>query len=297
MNRHISYLFVINPVAGGKDKAPFYHLLDEQVADKGFSYEVMETSGAGDEQRLQKTLDRFHPQRTAAVGGDGTVQLVGKTLKDYPSIALGIIPYGSANGLATELNISPNPEESLQTFLESERELKMDIIRINDRYDCFHFADVGVNADLVKDFDRDRARGLFTYAKYLIRRLEDSRRQHFRIRIDGRTLERSGLMVALANASRLGTGVVLNRRGDIGDGFFEVVVVKELRLGDLLKAGLSTLQPDVDYGDAVECVSCRKAEVELPVPRNLQVDGELIGKVTYLKAQIKPAAVTVILPE
>jgi diacylglycerol kinase family enzyme len=72
--------------------------------------------------------------------------------------------------------------------------------------------------------------------------------------------------------------------------------VKELRLGDLIKAGLSALKPDVEYGDSIECIICREAEVELPIPRNLQVDGEFAGKVTYLRARVEREGIRVVVP-
>lgn len=292
----MKYLFVVNPVAGGKDKAPFLSMLENKSRESGFSYEIFETRGrAEDKALLRRKMSTCKPDRVAAVGGDGTVQLVGEVLTGS-DIALGIIPFGSANGLATELKIPRDKGKSLALFLHAEHTLELDMIKINEQYCCFHFADIGMNADLIKDFESDRERGIFTYAKYFLKRLEQRQLQQFDIRLDGRNMTYTGYMLALANARRLGTGVVLNRCGTIADGLFEIVIIQEVRLGDLLKAGWSVLDPEVEYGEAIACLSGHRAVIRLSAPCHLQVDGELVGKVDEVRARIVPEAVRIVIP-
>lgn len=292
----MKYLFVVNPVAGGRDKTDFLASLEEKSQESGFSYKVFETKGEGeDEATLRRYISESSPERVAAVGGDGTVQLVGKVLREK-DIPMGIIPFGSANGLATELEIPKNSVKSLELFLNGEHTRLLDIIEINEKYCCLHFADIGMNADLIRNFESDRERGIFTYAKYFLKRLEQRQLEQFEIQLDDQTMTYSGYMLALANARRLGTGVVLNRCGKIGDGLFEIVIIQEVRLADLIKAGWSVLDPDVEYGEAITCLSCRDALIQLSSPRHLQVDGELVGKVDKVRARIVPEVIQAVIP-
>lgn len=292
----MKYLFVVNPVAGGKDKTSFLTSLEEKSRKADCTFEVFETRGdREDEANLRRRISALAPDRVAAVGGDGTVQLVGKVLREK-GIPMGIIPFGSANGLATELEIPKNGIKSLELFLQAEHSISLDIIEINEKYYCLHFADIGMNADLIRNFESDRERGIFTYAKYFLKRLEQRRLEKFEIQLDDRTMNYTGYMLALANARRLGTGVVLNRCGKIADGLFEVVIIREVRPADLIKAGWSVLDPDVEYGEAIVCLSGRRATIRLPSPRHMQVDGELVGRVEEVRARIVPAAVQVIVP-
>jgi len=292
----MKYLFVVNPVAGGRDKSGFLSVLDEKSRKEGIAYSVFKTQGDGDEEQLRQKLSDYQPEQVAAVGGDGTVQLVAKLLEDEDTL-LGIIPFGSANGLATELEIPKEEMASLELFLHPPATRLIDMIKINDAYCCLHFADIGMNADLIRDFEQDRERGIFTYAKYFLKRLEQREEQQFSIVLDGQEMNYTGFMLALANARLLGTGIVLNRCGDIADGRLEVVIIQEVRLGDLLKAGWRVVDPEVEYGDAIVCLSGRQAVIRLAEPAHLQIDGELIGRVSEFRARILPKAIRVAVPQ
>ena len=41
-------------------------------------------------------------------------------------------------------------------------------------------------------------------------------------------------MVVLANASKYGTGAVINPEGDLYDGLFEVVIIRRLAISELV---------------------------------------------------------------
>jgi diacylglycerol kinase family enzyme len=87
------------------------------------------------------------PDRVIAVGGDGTVQMAAKQLLGT-DIPLGILPAGSANGMARELELPNTSEEALQVIVEGITR-SADVIRINNTDICLHLSDIGLNAKLV----------------------------------------------------------------------------------------------------------------------------------------------------
>ena len=78
-----------------------------------FSYVLYKTSGEEDELKLKKLIGQHKPEVMVAVGGDGTLLLVARLVKNT-SIKIGLIPFGSANGMSKELNISKIPDISLR---------------------------------------------------------------------------------------------------------------------------------------------------------------------------------------
>ena len=63
-----------------------------------------------------------------AVGGDGTLLLVASLLINS-SVKIGLMPFGSANGMAKELNIPKIPERAIglnpsERFLENWKKIK-----------------------------------------------------------------------------------------------------------------------------------------------------------------------------
>jgi diacylglycerol kinase family enzyme len=288
----MKYLFVINPVSGDLDKQSFREHLRAEARRFALDIDLLWTNAADDLVRIRDRVAAFGPDRVAAVGGDGTFQMVATALMEY-GIPVGIIPMGSANGMARELGLPQAPEAALQVFWLSQHTPSLDVITIDDRHYCFHFADIGFNARLVEDFQHDEERGLKTYARYLLRELPQQELMRLRLEVGGKVFESAAYMVVLANARRFGTGVLFNPQGDLFDGRFEVVLVEEITLGGLLKAGLSTIS-DVDYGDLISVHACNSVTLELEKPATLQIDGEVIGPVRALKARMRPQALPVI---
>ncbi len=288
----MKYLFVINPVSGDLDKRPFLEHLRAEARRFALDIDLLWTSGEKDVDQIRERVAAFGPGRVAAVGGDGTFRLVATALMEH-DLPVGIIPMGSANGMARELGLPDEPGAALQVFWLSQHTPSLDVIVIDDRHYCFHFADIGFNARLVAGYQRDEERGLKTYGRYLIRELPNQELMRLRIRLGEKVVESQAYMVVLANARRFGTGVLFNPQGDLFDGRFEVVLIEEITLGGLVKAGLSTVS-DVDYGDLISVHACSAATIELERPATLQIDGEVVGPVRSLEAGMIPQALPVV---
>src|SRR5947209_19690440 len=97
-----SILFVINPVSGGSKKNDWEKRIRELLKEQEVFVAVCMLTGKDDKQALQRYMEEIKPAKVVAVGGDGTVKLVAEVVKESTTI-LGIVPAGSANGLAKEL--------------------------------------------------------------------------------------------------------------------------------------------------------------------------------------------------
>ncbi len=291
-------LAVINPISGGKDKYEFKWLLRESCRQYGIELEEFNTTSDldKDKARFARQLEKTRPERVLSVGGDGTLlftvtQLIGK------QIPVGIIPFGSANGMAVELGISMDPAVALEDFLISRYERKLDLIKVNGRHYCMHIGDVGLNARVVEKFSKDENRGFFTYAKYFISELQAAELIDFSIKTEEGEKKLSGYLLALANARKYGSGAMLNNIGSPFDGKFELVAGLKKDIGSLFYIGLTRFSEEIDMNDIVEVVQCKTAEISLKEPHILQLDGEVIGKTDKIKAEIVPGAVPLILLE
>jgi diacylglycerol kinase family enzyme len=109
----LKYLFVINPISGGKQKDDHETAIKKHFDTLSHSVEFFLLDGKNDAQQLTETLEKVKPHKVVAVGGDGTVSLVAKKLLGS-EMQLGILPAGSANGMARELNIPISITEALE---------------------------------------------------------------------------------------------------------------------------------------------------------------------------------------
>jgi diacylglycerol kinase (ATP) len=287
----MKYLFVINPVSGGIDKTSA--LMKIEMAFEDFI--IYYTKGKIDNELLLNRIKEFQPNILVAVGGDGTILLCSEVLmKVGNNIVLGVIPCGSANGMARELNIPSDTNSAIEVIQKHEKESPLDLIQINKDIHCLHIGDAGLNARIVRDYTEDGNRGYFTYAKYLFEEVKKATTFVSHIVADGKEYKFEGYMLAIANAMRYGTGVKVNSISNPSDGKFELSCITEIGLGSFVKAGLSAL--DIDFADEgnQQIISCKKAVVKFNRPVTFQVDGELIGKVNGFEAEIVENAVTVI---
>ncbi|MCG8579328.1 MAG: hypothetical protein MI866_05400 [Bacteroidales bacterium] len=282
--------FVVNPISGGVDKEPFLNEAQALCKKFGISYYIFKTTGQDDEKALIKAITDFKPDKVASVGGDGTTLFTSVTLKDL-SYPVGIIPLGSANGMAEELFVNPDPIEALKDIIMSEVLGDLDLICVNDKHYTMHIGDVGVNASIVEAYEKDANRGMATYAKYFIDELTRLSPFDITLHMDGNTFEHKGVMVAICNSRKYGTGVPLNVVSNPMDGRFEIVIIENIDAKSLISAGLAKFDERFYDSQNSQVYSTQHAEIGFKEPRLLQLDGEVIGKFDKITIQVMKGAV------
>ena len=283
-------LFVINPKSGtaSQDCQTVIQNYCKHFPNNLHFYTL---TGKNDAYEMDKAITRLRPNTIAAVGGDGTVSMIVKKVLES-NMNLAIIPTGSANGMARELNISENINEALKV-LENGVVKKADVLKINNLL-CIHLSDIGMNAHLIKYFDRGNMRGKWGYAKLALKVF--FRRQNIQaiFRFNGKEIKRKTLMVVVANASKYGTGAVINPSGNISDGLFEVVVIKHIGLLTLLKLWL---RPNSPNPDNIETFQTNEVSIQFNKKFHFQIDGEYIGKVKAVSARMLSTQINIIVPK
>ncbi|MEN8201584.1 MAG: diacylglycerol kinase family protein [Bacteroidota bacterium] len=286
-------LFVVNPISGGVNKEPFIKKAQLLCNKYGVEYHIFKTSGKDDEKRLKDELFSYKPDKVVSVGGDGTTLFTSIALLNS-SIPIGIIPLGSANGMATELFVNPDPDEALKDIIMSDVIGALDMVMVNEEHYSIHIGDVGVNARIVEAYENDSNRGMVTYAKYFLEELKTIKPFKITIQTDEQAISTKGVMLGICNSRKYGTGVPLNVQGNPMDGKFEIVVVEKINTSTLLKAGLSKFDDSFHDSQNGIVISTEKAEIVFDRPRLLQLDGEIIGEFERLQIEILKGAVRLI---
>jgi len=244
-----------------------------------------------DRTSIEHYIKMIQPDKVVAVGGDGTVKFVAEMVKDSTT-ALGILPAGSANGMARELELPLTAAEALEVIINGE-EKQIDLIRVNDHL-CIHLSDIGLNALLVKYFEQSKKRGMWGYGKAIFRVLWQKQKMYVTINTDKGTYKRKAYMVVLANARKYGTGANINPDGNLSDGKFEIVVLRKINLLEIFKA----IFTDKSFHPRrIEVFSTTKAQLSTLRRTYFQVDGEFLGKLTKIDASVMPKALTVMVPK
>jgi len=292
MKTQNTILLVINPIAGGTDKQPIINAFKEHVSQDGNQSIIYETTGDNDKEAIQKLIKEQNPDRIVVSGGDGTIREVADAIKGE-SIKVGLLPSGSANGLATNFDIPDSLEEQLDIAL-GDHFIAMDLIEING-YTCLHIADLGINAQLIKNYEKSEIRGKLGY---LIQSFPTLLSSDFpfevEIQCDDQTISEEGILVAIANANKFGTGAQINPTGKMDDGIFEVLVFKNFSIKGILETFYDDAELDPDF---VKVIPCKDVNIVSKKPIAFQIDGEFIGDEQRVEAKMTPQKLNLAIPK
>lgn len=284
-------ILVVNPISGGIDKTELINTITAFAENENFNIHIFKTSGVSDSDRLKEFYKTHKTERVLVAGGDGTIKMVAEALEDE-DIIIGILPAGSANGLAVDLNLPTTIEENLPIAFYNHY-MEMDMISINGKK-SIHLSDLGLNAEMIKNYENSSIRGKLGYALQTVNTLIDLD-DPFTATITGDfpTVECEARMIVIANSQKYGTGVSINPNGIMDDGKFELVILKNMDLVVLGK--IITGNMPLDNND-VEIISTAKAVIATNVPVSFQIDGEYCGAETKLNIEILPKQMKVAIP-
>ncbi len=289
---NLKILFVLNPVSGGKKKIDWEPLIRNYFKQRAESIEFFVLTGNGDDSSLRYWFEKFKPDRVVAVGGDGTISLVAKQLLGTDMV-MSILPAGSANGMAKELNIPDAPEDAIEIIVNG-RIKCCDVIKINEKDICFHLADFGLNARLIKYFDESPLRGMWGYVRMVLKVIWYKKLVEAKIVTDDKEIKTKAFMIVIANASKYGTGAVINPEGKVDDGKFEIVIMRKFSMTQLFKMFLSykSFNPK-----KVEILRTTSVTINTKKPTHFQIDGEFKGKIDNVVATIIPSSLNLLVKE
>jgi diacylglycerol kinase (ATP) len=280
------FFFIINPGSGSQD-TDWPAVIDNFFSTKPYRIEKFFLDRECNTHSIKDKINAAAPDKVIAVGGDGTVKLVAECLL-HTNIAMGILPAGSANGLAKELGIPASPQGAMEYLLQTGTQ-KIHLLRINNQL-CVHLSDIGFNASVIKIFSSGKQRGMLGYIRAAWKVLWKHAVMQVSIKIDDSVIKTEAAMIVLANATRYGSGAVINPAGRLDDELFEVVVIKKVSFSEIFKMMVTHRPYDKNK---TELYQAKSVTIESKKQAHFQVDGEYLGKVKKVEASIITGALLI----
>lgn len=292
MEENKPILFIVNPIAGNLNKDQLIIQVKKNIAKTGSECELYKTCGDEDAAKISSLISKITPSRIIVAGGDGTIKMTAEILADF-DLPLGIIPAGSANGLAFNLGLTILPLSRQIEIALGNHFKQIDILDINGEY-CLHLSDFGVNAELIKSYHFSNIRGKFGYLLHSIPTLIRSKYPfEFEINTENASFKKKGILLAFANFGKYGTGANINPRGKPDDGVFEIIIFKEFDIFEIFK----TLRNEDDLDpEFAEIIQATHAKVRCNTPVAFQIDGEYIGEKEEIEVNIIPKKLKIATP-
>ena len=293
-------LIVLNPVAGQEDPAKVRRQIGGAFAVRGASFDLVETGGAGDAERLAREGVERGYRAVVAAGGDGTIAEVITGLAGS-EVPLGIIPRGTGNQLAANLGI-PVDIEGAADVVAHGVPVPIDIGQLSTGRYFALMAGAGWDAELMNACTRE-LKERWGFGAYLFTGLRSAVAPPsalFHITADGVEIEIRAATVLIANAGHLFHGlfpvdVQIAPDTSFHDGMFDVCVFAPQTLTDVAALLWKVARRQYGGDDRMLYLRAREIRIDTDPPTIAQVDGDCVGE-TPLEARAVAGGVRVLMP-
>lgn len=283
--------FIINPIAGGKDKQAFARLAASVLDHRLFETTYWFTEHAGHAVELADRAVGQGADAVIAVGGDGTVNEVASVLVNT-QVPLGIIPVGSGNGLALFLGIPKDVEKALLA-VAAFMHRRIDSGMVNGT-PFFNIAGMGFDAAVSSRFAATRMRGRFGYVRMVLTAIADYKACQYTLEIDGVSCNREAFMISIANSSQYGNNAHISPQASVDDGLLDVCIIKPFSLYKLPLMVYRLFSRTADRSGYVEIIRGRNVSISTSTPGPVHVDGDVKPLSFPLSITVRPASLQVI---
>lgn len=212
-------LVINNPNAGRKKAVKYKKLVIKFLLRKNCFFKTIEID------KLTSTdFENFDTILT--IGGDGTVNKVIPYIVNTEKV-LGIIPCGTANLLASKLNISTNPKKALE-IIDKLNIKDIDILKVQDKYSILRLG-FGYDSDIICKTPQS-LKNKFGYFAYFLAGILFALRlkqKSYTIFFNDKKLSILATCIIVANAGNMYRNLVsISNNCNLQDGKFEVFILK-----------------------------------------------------------------------
>ncbi len=168
------------------------------------------------------------------VGGDGALHAVLDHLADS-ELVLGLIPAGTGNDTARSLGIPTDDVDAAVDIIIAAHVRTVDLARAGDTWVATVVA-AGFDSKVNERADAMTwPRGNMRYTIAIVKELRSFEPLSFRLVLDGRTIEREAMLVAVGNGPSFGGGLRICEGASLDDGLLDVVVINPLSKATFLR--------------------------------------------------------------
>jgi diacylglycerol kinase (ATP) len=292
---------IVNPAAGrGRARARLPRVLDA-LARADLDMETVVSADAAD--LVARAHDAFARDRgVVACGGDGTVGALAGVAADEGGV-LGLVPLGSGNDFARQLEVPRGDYEAAIAALRTGRVVTADLGRATtaDGGTTWFTTVANTGFDAVANAwanDVTWTSGTPLYVLATLRTLAAYRPTRVRVTIDDTVIETAAWLVAVGNTRTYASGMMITPAASVHDGLLDVCVVGPVSRVDFLRTF-----PSVFKGTHVQHPQVRTARgtnvtveaLDATPAADLWASGEHAGP---LPARLEPApgALKVVVP-
>lgn len=285
-------LLIVNPKAGiNKDISANVRLFEQLIDKTLFDISIVTTSYSGHASELSKEAAFKNYDIVSVMGGDGTVSEAGRWLINS-NTAFSIIPAGSGNGFARNLNIPLHIPDAIK-LINNPKIITIDTAQVNG-VPFLNIAGTGFDAYVGYLFNTSATRGLFTYVKIISREIFQYQPKLYIVESNGIFKTYDAYLICFANAAQYGYNAVICPDADFSDGLVDVCIIKKFPLWKIPFVIYHLFNGSINKMNCFEKITTKKALIKCTNPDYIHFDGEIRKCDDELQIEIIPHSLKVI---
>lgn len=285
---------IINPISGTESKQSIPETIAAAFDQKKFDVIIRITGYPGHATEIAKDAVAEKFTYVICAGGDGTVNEVAKALVNT-DCTLGIIPFGSGNGLARELGIPMNTKGAID-IIRKEKCRKIDY-GIANGHIFFTTCGVGFDAFISNRFAEDKQRGALGYLRNILEGVFDFKAESYEIEHDEGVISEKAFVVTCANASQYGNDMFIAPGADMEDGKMNLSILKPFNALEIPQTTLQLFTNNIDKNGKMISLLTENVVIKRAHSGTMHVDGEPIETGETITVKMIKRGLSVLAPQ
>ncbi len=270
-DRKKQLVFIVNPISGTHSKDGFQDIVAQAIDSELFEWRIIMTEYAGHAAALATQFAQEGVDIIAAVGGDGTVNEVARSLTHTGS-ALAIVPCGSGNGLARHLCLPIDMKKSLDIINKAQIE-QFDYGLINN-LPFFCTCGMGFDAFISLKFAESGKRGPITYVENVLKEGLKYKPETYQVSDGSGTHRYKAFLIACANASQYGNNAYIAPGATMKDGEMDVIIMEPFNALDAPTIAMDLFSKTLTQNSKIKAFRAKELHIHRSSPGAIHYDGD-----------------------
>jgi YegS/Rv2252/BmrU family lipid kinase len=283
--------FIINPKSGTHSKDEIPAIIESTLDPDQFNYELRFTEYRGHASEIAKECTEKGCDIVAAVGGDGTVNEVARSLT-HTNSALAIVPSGSGNGLARHLCLPMDAKKSIEIINACKIE-NFDYGVIND-LPFFCTCGMGFDAFISLKFAEAGKRGPITYVENVLKEGLKYKPETYVVEDETGKMRHKAFLIACANASQYGNNAYIAPGATMKDGEMDVVIMEPFDVLDAPQIAADLFMKTFGNNSKIKTFRAKSIHIHRSEPGAIHFDGDPIMTGTEIDVHIEHEGIKIL---
>jgi YegS/Rv2252/BmrU family lipid kinase len=284
-------LFLINPKSGVMGKRNLPRLIEENIDRDRYDYKIEFTQFAGHASELAAAAADRGVNVVVAVGGDGTVNEVARSLV-HTKTALGVLPCGSGNGFARHLGIPVDLRKAVE-FINNAEPVAIDYGKLNGK-PFFCACGLGFDALVSADFANGEHRGMFGYVQKTLVDWVRYEPEVYELEADSGKKSYRAFLIACGNASQYGNNAYITPFASMRGGMLSVSILEPFTSIEVPMVVAQLFSNTLNDNSRMTTFTTRKVLIKRKSPGPVHYDGEPYMMDRELLVEVVPGGLNVL---